>query len=103
MKILTAPLKPLMRSLKAGIKHRPVVGRTCVVKTSEVTTTFGQAEAEDENGAPLVILVRVSDPSVTLKKGDVALVVDHCEEDQTYLVRKVEAPDALTINETDNP
>ncbi len=90
-KFLTAPLKPMMRSLKAGEKHRPVVGRTCVIKTSEVTTEFGQAEAEDDQGAPILINVRISDGQPPLSKGDQALVVDLHESPQTYLVRKLDS------------
>lgn len=89
-KILTAPLKPMMRSLKAGSKHQPVVGRICVIKTSEVSDTFGQAEAEDEHG-PILINVRCSDTNATFQKGDQALVVDHHPDSQTYLVRKLDA------------
>ena len=90
-KILTTPLKPLMRKLKAGEKHRPVVGRVCVIKTSEVTETFGQAEAEDDSGNPLLLHVRVSEGSPSLTKGDRALVVDTHDDAQTYLVRKFES------------
>lgn len=77
-----------MRKLKEGEKHRPVIGRTCVVKTSEVTTSFGQAEAEDDSGNPLLLHVRVSEGSPPLSKGDHALIVDTMDDAQTYLVRK---------------
>jgi hypothetical protein len=90
-KFLTTPLKPLMRKLKEGEKHRPVVGRSCIIKTSEVTETFGQAEAEDDSGNPLLLHVRVSEGQKPLVKGDRALVVDTLDEAQTYLVRKLES------------
>ena len=90
-KLLTTPLKPLMRSLKAGGKHRPVVGRECVVKTSEVTSSFGQAEAEDDSGNPLLLHVRISEGQPPLVKGDHALVIDTLDDSQTYLIRKIEA------------
>lgn len=90
-KMITTPLKPLMRKLKECEKHRPVVGRVCVVKTSEVTETFGQAEAEDDSGNPLLLHVRVSEGSPSLTKGDRALVVDSHDDAQTYLVRKFES------------
>ena len=90
-KFLTAPLKPLMRKLKEGEKHRPVIGRACVIKTSEVTETFGQAEAEDDSGNPLLLHVRVSEGQKPLAKGDRALVVDTLDDAQTYVVRKLES------------
>ncbi len=90
-KFLTTPLKPLMRALKAGEKHRPVIGRSCVIKTSEVTETFGQAEAEDDSCNPLLLHVRVSGGQKPLFKGDRALVVDTLDDAQTYLVRKLES------------
>jgi hypothetical protein len=80
-----------MRKLKEGEKHRPVVGRSCIIKTSEVTETFGQAEAEDDSGNPLLLHVRVSEGQKPLVKGDRALVVDTLDEAQTYLVRKLES------------
>ncbi len=90
-KFLTVPLKPLMRKLKEGEKHRPVIGRACVIKTSEVTETFGQAEAEDDSGNPLLLHVRVSEGQKSLAKGDRALVVDTLDDAQTYVVRKLES------------
>ncbi|NCF84763.1 MAG: DUF1449 family protein [Verrucomicrobiaceae bacterium] len=90
-KFLTVPLKPLMRKLKEGEKHRPVIGRACVIKTSEVTETFGQAEAEDDSGNPLLLHVRVSQGQKSLAKGDRALVVDTLDDAQTYVVRKLES------------
>ena len=90
-KFLTVPLKPLMRKLKEGEKHRPVIGRACVIKTSEVTETFGQAEAEDHSGNPLLLHVRVSQGQKSLAKGDRALVVDTLDDAQTYVVRKLES------------
>lgn len=90
-KFLTVPLKLLMRRLKEGEKHRPVIGRACVIKTSEVTETFGQAEAEDDSGNPLLLHVRVSQGQKSLAKGDRALVVDTLDDAQTYVVRKLES------------
>ncbi len=88
-KLLTTPLKPVMRALRAGEKHRPVVGRSCIIKTNEVTESFGQAEAEDKSGNPLLIHVRVSPGQEPLAKGDEAIVIERLEEDQVYLVRKI--------------
>lgn len=90
-KFLTTPLKPLMRKLKEGEKHRPVIGRVCVVKTSEVTETFGQAEAEDDSGNPLLLHVRVSEGSPALSKGERALIVDTLDNAKTYIIRKLES------------
>lgn len=88
-KVVTAPLRPVMRALKAGEKHRPVIGRTCRVKTSEVTESFGQAEAEDESGNPLLIHVRVSPGQKPLAKGDEAIVIERLKKESAFLVRKI--------------
>ena len=90
-KIVTTPLKPIMRRINAGEKHRPVIGRTCVIRTSEVTTEFGQAECEDDSGNPLLLHVRISEGQKHLAKGDRVLVVDTLDDAQTYIVRKLES------------
>ncbi len=90
-KLVTTPLKPFMRALRAGEKHRPVVGRSCIIKTSEVTEDFGQAECEDESGNPLLLHVRISEGQKPLSKGDRALVVETLDNAQTYIVRKLDS------------
>lgn len=51
------------------------VGRTCVIRTGRVDTTFGQAEVADHEGATLLIEVRCADADL-LHRGDEALIFD---------------------------
>lgn len=86
VKVLTTPLRSVFRSLKSGLKTRTeIVGKTCVITTSEVTGKFGQAEFSLEDGPPVRLNVR-ADPKEQLGKGDVALIVSHTAQGDTYQV-----------------
>ncbi len=87
-KVATLPLKPLFRSLDGdGDTHLPIVGRVCVVRSLEVTTTGGQAEIVQE-GATVLINVRVSDEERRLRRGQRALVVAHDGDKDIYYLRE---------------
>lgn len=60
-----------------------LIGRTCIITTSEATDTFGEAEFKTD-AAPLLLNVRAT--SEPLHKGDVAVIVDFLAETNTYLV-----------------
>ncbi|CAN5252772.1 hypothetical protein BH23VER1_BH23VER1_07760 [soil metagenome] len=105
-KVATLPLKPLFRSLdEDGDTHLPIVGRTCVVRSMEVTTSGGQAEIEQE-GATVLINVRVSSDERRLARGARALVAAHDEERDIYFIREdgleAVAPD-LAARSTETP
>lgn len=85
---VTLPLRPLMKGLAEGEVHEPVIGREGVVTSAEVTRDFGRIEVET-GGAPLLLNARISEGSARLTKGDSALIIDHDEEKDTYLVRKL--------------
>lgn len=91
---VTLPFRPLMRALNAqGEKHVPVVGRTCLVTTSEANPTFGQAQIETK-GAPILINVRTMDGSA-LPRGATGLVVKEDPEKELYYIVEVSS-DVLT-------
>ncbi len=74
------------------------VGRTCTIRTSTVTTDFGQAEASDPSGATVLVPVRVSSTggpadSATLARGQRALIFDYDPKAEVFLVCPVD--DAL--------
>ena len=71
---LTLPFRPLMRAMnREGEEHLPIVGRTCLITTSEVTRQFGQAQI-DTKGAPILINVRTLEEQ-PLPRGTTGLVV----------------------------
>lgn len=69
-------------------KHAPAkadfIGRTCTVRTGQVSSKFGEATLQD-GGAGLVLRVRVEDGK-QLGRGEQALIVDYDAERETYLV-----------------
>jgi len=64
-----------------------IVGSTCVVTSSEVTDTFGQAEVKIE-GPPIIIDVRSSKGDV-FRKGDFARVSEANPVTRTYQIRSI--------------
>lgn len=87
----TKPIGKFFRMLNyQGETHKPVVGRSCVIMTTEATPTFGQAQV-DQEGAPLLINVRTFGDLV-LKKGDPALIIKHDAETGVYTVANLESP-----------
>ena len=62
-----------------------MIGSTCVITTSEVTDSFGEAQYTTD-GAPLRLTVRAENEPLT--KGDQALIVAFDSEKNTYLVKR---------------
>lgn len=85
--------KPLRRAFQVLNKdyddHRPVVGRTCIVTTSEVNETFGQATVESTSSSDILINARTRHGEV-LHKGETAIIFDEEKEKNLFLVRKLE-------------
>jgi hypothetical protein len=81
------------RPLANVFKHRPatsrgdLIGKTCVVRTGTVTSTFGEAMLED-GGAGLVLRVRV-DRDLKVARGDQMLIVDWDREHEAFVVEPV--------------
>ncbi len=63
-----------------------IVGKTCVITTSQVTPSHGQAEFASD-GAPLLLNVRTKEGD-TLALGDEALILDHDQHENVYTVMK---------------
>ena len=83
-KFLTQPLRGKFDPVEPN-KADDLIGQTCVVTTSEVTESFGEAEYTTE-GAPLKLTVRSADSS--LAKGDSAEIVDFDPEKKTYQIKR---------------
>ncbi|MFT4550819.1 MAG: hypothetical protein ACI8XO_001931 [Verrucomicrobiales bacterium] len=95
-RICTAPLKPLMRGLKKEWDDAgPIIGNTGLVKTSEITDTFGQVEILRQ-GAPTLCTARTPEGAAPIKRGETALVIDYNTETQTCIVKRLEG-DQLEI------
>ena len=85
-KLLTTPFASVFKRAKSGIaKATKIVGRTVIVTTGEVTTSFGQAELRDDHVVPVTLNVRAR-AGEQLGKGDEALVIQRDEAKDTYLV-----------------
>ena len=85
-KLLTAPFASVFRRAKSGIaKPTKIVGRTVTVTTGKVTTTFGQAELNDNQVVPVTLNVRTREGE-NLGRGDEALVIERDDSNDTYLV-----------------
>ena len=82
-KLLTQPLKGKLKHVEPN-KAEDLVGKTCVITTSEATPEFGQAQFEAE-GAPLMLNVRVVDGAIP--KGQIVQIVDYSHEKNLYYVR----------------
>jgi len=86
-KALTQPLRGKFDTVEPN-RAETLVGRTCVVTTSEVSDRFGQARLEAE-GAPLLLHVRGE--AGTLGKNDVALITAYDADRGVFLVSPVSA------------
>lgn len=84
--IVVRPLAPLFVHKKAK-SAKDLVGKVCVVRTGEVTETFGEAVVKD-TGADLVLRVRVDGKK--LNRGDEGLIVGWDAEREEYLVEPLD-------------
>ena len=83
-KIFTHPLRDKFEAREPNAAQE-MIGRQCVVTTTEVTESFGQAEYKTD-AAPLRLNVRTREKP--LAKGDRVVIVDHDSEENLYYVTK---------------
>jgi len=89
-RIVTSPLRPLMRALKKDWDDvGSIIGCTGMVTTSEVTEKFGQVEIQ-RRGASTICTARIPEGGQALSKGDSALVIDFLADSQTCIVKRLE-------------
>jgi hypothetical protein len=84
-KLLTQPLRGKFDTPEPNVAGS-LIGRTCVVTTSEVTDRFGQAKVEAE-GAPLLLHVR--GPAGAFRKSDVARIAGYDADRRVFLIEPV--------------
>lgn len=89
--VFALPLSGLIsRPLSKVFVHRTapsradLVGKTCIVRTGKVTSTFGEGMLED-GGAGLVVRLRI-DGNRELKRGEHVLIVDWDAEREAFVV-----------------
>jgi hypothetical protein len=89
-KICTAPIKKVFKALDKPADLEPddsVLGRTCVITTSEATPTFGQARIATD-GSPLLLNVVTREGKV-FKKGEEVAVLEFIKNKEVYVVDKL--------------
>lgn len=84
--IVVRPLAPLFAHKKAK-SAKDMIGRVCIVRTGEVSETFGEAVVKD-TGADLILRVRVDGKK--LSRGDEGLIVGWDPEREEYLVEPLD-------------
>lgn len=82
----TAPLKKLFE-INTTTGGAELLGMDCVVKSSKVTATFGQAEIQIKNSF-MLLSVRCDEEN-QLSKGDTAVVAAYDAEKNTYQVTTI--------------
>lgn len=87
-KAATQPLRGRFDPVEPN-QQQDLVGKVCVVTTSEVTETFGEADLATD-AAPLKLKVRNTHDNIS--KGDTVLIVDFQSEGNLYFVAKYEVP-----------
>ncbi|MDT0267910.1 DUF1449 domain-containing protein [Streptomyces sp. DSM 44915] len=73
-------VRPLRRLFQAepGLYHQHFVGRVCEVRTSRVTTSFGQAEVTADDGGTAIVQIRAEGPEAAeLASGRRALIYSY--------------------------
>lgn len=78
------PLKGIFRRVHQEPLRVSLLGKTCRIRTSRADHSFGEAEAQ-HYGASLIVKVRTSGDLV-LNTGDNAVIIEHQESDDSYLV-----------------
>jgi len=86
-RVATIPLRPFFLALKKDSEqHVPVIGRTGVVRTHELTDSHGQIEVPDPIG-PMLLNARVKPGVAPLRKGDEVIVFEHDAARSLYYVK----------------
>jgi hypothetical protein len=88
-KILTQPLVPFMKRLKAAENAAPVIGCIGIVRSIRIDSEYGQVEVERPDGAPALLNARLGPDAEPSPRGSQVAVVDLDEPTGVYLVRVI--------------
>jgi hypothetical protein len=88
-KILGMPLRKVFNVFDEDANApKKVIGRICIVATTEITSNLGQAEVKTK-GAPILLNV-MAQQGCTFKKGDEAVVMRNDKEKGVYIIAPIE-------------
>lgn len=86
-KLITQPLVPFMRRLKAAENTAPVIGEVGIVRSIRMDSEFGQVEVERPDGAPALLNARLGPDSEPVPRGTEVAIVSYDDAKGIYLVR----------------
>jgi hypothetical protein len=86
-KLITQPLVPLMRGLKAAEDTAPVIGETGIVRSIELDSSYGQVEVRRLHGAPAILNSRLAPDSEPAPRGTLVTIVSYDTVAGVYLAR----------------
>lgn len=86
-KVITQPLVPFMRRLKAAENAAPVIGEVGIVRSIRLDSEFGQVEVERPDGAPALLNARLGPDSEPVPRGTEVAIVSYDDAKGIYLVR----------------
>ena len=86
-KIITQPLVPFMRRLKAAEDTAPVLGEVGIVRSIQIDSSYGQVEVERPDGAPALLNARLGPDSEPVLRGNPVAIISMDEASGIYLVR----------------
>ena len=88
-KILTQPLVPFMRKLKASETVAPVLGQIGVVRSMQMDSTYGQVEVERADGAPAILNAKLGEDSPAISRGTQVAILSMDKKTGVYLARAI--------------
>jgi hypothetical protein len=97
-KLVTQPLVPFMRRLKAAEDAAPVVGEIGVVRSIQLDAEYGQVEVIRPDGAPAILNARLDDDCGPLARGERVVIFGIDEKTGVYLAYSLSTtlPDSST-------
>ena len=91
-KLITQPLKDKLK-LEEPHSAKELLGRVCVITTSEATPEYGQAKYACDDGAPLLLTVQTTES--VIPQGHEARIVDYSPEQHVYFVEPVDVKQGI--------
>lgn len=85
--LITRPLRPVFEDVRR-LGHHQLVGQICVIKTTRVTDSFGQAELTHDGATLLLSVFCTSDNK--LSRGNDAVIVGYVGSVDKYEVRAMD-------------
>jgi hypothetical protein len=88
-RIMVMPLKPFFRTLREEEElHEPIIGRTGLIRSGELTDQFGQVEVSDKHG-PMLLNARLSLGDMPMQRGQEVLIFEYAKDTGVYYVRSL--------------